>query len=286
MSINGNGGDGFRGAPRFTVGIVLSTGLKVVQASLFRLLGIIFAVAIPTVVVIAILVVVVAGAAPNGEGGLSLTLTRGTPTEALFLLSLAVVALVAHALIQAAITHGTLETLRGRKPAIGACLARAFTVLPQTFGASLILFVVLGVVGTVVMIVLNAFLPIAENAAAAFVAGVISTAVLALVLVRVWVIVPAIVFERAGPIACFRRSMALTKGRRWIVFGVFAAVVVANYAVNLLSNVLPQIGAPMAGAVLQAAATVFFLAFGAVLSAVGYYALRVEKEGAALSDIA
>lgn len=280
MSMYGNSG-----APRFTVGIVLTTGLKVVQANLFRLLGIIFAVAIPAVVVIALLVVVVAGGAPNTEGGLSLTLTRGTPTEALFLLSLATVALIANALIQGGITYATLETLRGRKPAIGACLTRAFAVLAKIFGASLILFVILGVVGTVVVMLLQLFLPVGENAAAGFLAGLLSTAALAVVLVRVWVFVPAIVFERAGPISCFRRSLALTKGRRWIVFGVFAAVVVANYAVSLLANVLPQIGAPMAGAALKFAATIFFLAFGAVLSAVGYYALRVEKEGVAIADI-
>jgi hypothetical protein len=288
MAFQGSGsGPNGAGERRFAVGTVVTTALKVVGANVARFLGIIFAVAIPAVVLIAAAVILTGAATPQpGQPGLSVTLTRGSAAETLFLLALAVISLVAYVLIQCGIIYATLQTLRGRRVGIRESLQVALALLPRGFAASLILVVVLVLGGTAALMLFRAIVGAAPpGAGAVLLLGALSTAVVSYVLVLTWVFMPAIVFERSGPLACFRRSIVLTTGRRWNIFAVFALVFVANWVVTLLSNLLPRIGAPMAGAALNYTAALFFMAFGAVLAAVGYYALRVEKEGVAIDDV-
>jgi ACR3 family arsenite efflux pump ArsB len=100
-----------------------------------------------------------------------------------------------------------------------------------------------------------------------------------------WVFVPAIVIERAGPIGGFKRSLALTKGRRWPVLGIILILAIANGLTSVLTWSLMAEAAPIGGAVLNALATLFFVVLAAVLSAVGYFHLRAEKEGRALDAV-
>lgn len=94
---------------------------------------------------------------------------------------------------------------------------------------------------------------------------------------------PACLLEGRGVLDSFKRSAALTRGRRWLVFGV------------LLLSLLPGLALPLGlGAVLEAlnfgaAAqtvasdiwSVLFGAFWAVLFTVLYLRLRAAREGAA-----
>jgi hypothetical protein len=100
----------------------------------------------------------------------------------------------------------------------------------------------------------------------------------------IWVFVPAIVVERAGALECFGRSMELTKGHRWGIFGILVLITVANWLISLASQALTQV-APVAGSVIDVASGLFFMALGPVLAAVGYYYLRAEKEGVAIDDV-
>jgi hypothetical protein len=272
------------GAPRFSVGTVISTSLKVISANLLRFLGIIVAIALPGVLLIAVAIVGMTDAAPTATGhALNFNLRGGTGSQILFMLFVGAVVLVVYVMIQCAITYGTLQTLRGRKAEIGACLSNGLASMPRVLLASL----ALAAIAIVLVVIFQFLFPPGTGTGAAgsavFAFGIM--AVLIFIVIMVWVFVPVIVVERAGLVASFRRSMALTKGHRWAILGIFALVALANWVVNYVSLVLPKIGAPAAGAALNVAAQLFFMALGAVLAAVGYYCLRAEKEGVGIDEV-
>ena len=99
-----------------------------------------------------------------------------------------------------------------------------------------------------------------------------------------YVAIPACVIEKLGVTASMSRSVALTKGYRWQIFGLFLLVVVVALVGAL---VLARIGgAGLAGQTLGFVWQVVSTAFGAVLSAVIYHDLRVAKEGIDLDTLA
>jgi hypothetical protein len=119
-----------------------------------------------------------------------------------------------------------------------------------------------------------------------FVPGVI-------LMVMFWVYVPAIVVENAGVTECFGRSRALTRGHRWGIFGMFLllGVVIAGLELILFTQVEDVQAMAMAmtsGWMLWgiSAVSVVITAYAAVLTSVGYYYLRAEKEGVLIEDIA
>ena len=99
--------------------------------------------------------------------------------------------------------------------------------------------------------------------------------------------VPVIVVEKRGIIDSFNRSAFLTKGRRWAVLGawlVFGVVALLVFALLIVVGGLVSLGIvlPLLAYVWQA----LFTAFSAVMTAVSYYYLRVDKEGVAIDEIA
>lgn len=282
MAMDGNAA----GAPRFSVGTVISTSLSVLFANIWSFLLIILGVGVPAVVLIGGASMVMAASVARsgaGAGGANVGLQGFGGTQVLFVIFIAVLAMLAYLLIQAAVTYGTLQSLRGRKAGIGACISNALSALPRVFLAALIFSVTMAVVGGVLVSAVSAIVP-GGAIAAGILAGLAIGAVFVAVVVLLWVFVPAIVVERAGPIACFERSMALTKGRRWGIFGILALVAVSNWVISLLGQLLGQI-APVASGVIDIAAALFFMALSAVLAAVGYYYLRAEKEGVAIDEV-
>src|SRR5262249_34087585 len=102
-----------------------------------------------------------------------------------------------------------------------------------------------------------------------------------------WLYVPAIVVEKKSIGDSLSRSAQLTKGRRWTAFGLWLVFTIASQVVtNVLDNVARGAGGGewvwVVEYVWQAAAT----AFSAVMIAVSYYYLRVDKEGVAIDEIA
>jgi uncharacterized membrane protein len=78
-------------------------------------------------------------------------------------------------------------------------------------------------------------------AVASILAGIAITIGLALIivpgliLITIWaVIIPVIVLERAGPLACFGRSQRLVRGHGWHVFGTLVLVFVIMIVVNIV----------------------------------------------------
>ncbi len=99
-----------------------------------------------------------------------------------------------------------------------------------------------------------------------------------------YVAIPACVIEKTGVIASLSRSVALTKGYRWQIFGLFLLVVVVALVGAL---VLARIGGEgFVGQILGFVWQVVSTAIGAVLAAVIYHDLRAAKEGIDLDTLA
>jgi hypothetical protein len=272
------------GAPRFSVGTVISTSLSVLFANIWAFLVVILAVGVPLVVVImGGSMIMAAGVAGPLETGAGLKLQDLSAASMLFLIFVSVLGVLAYLLIQAAVTYGALQSLRGRRAGIGACISNGLSVLPRVFLAGLLFAVAMAVVGFVVAFVFSMLASVGA-AAIAILGGIAMSAIFAFIVVTYWVFVPVIVVEQAGPIDCFTRSKALTKGRRWGIFGILVLVFFANWLISLLGRLLHQV-APAASGLIDILSLLFFMALSAVLAAVGYYFLRAEKEGVAIDDV-
>jgi hypothetical protein len=101
-----------------------------------------------------------------------------------------------------------------------------------------------------------------------------------------WVFVPVMVVENAGAIAGFGRSRRLTKGHRWEIFGIVVLVFVANAACSYVVGTIGRSGVVATAALLNVVLVLAFATLSSVLNAVGYYALRAEKERFGLGDLA
>jgi hypothetical protein len=271
------------GTPRFTVGGVISAGLSVVFANLFRFLAIILAAGVPLILLLGIGVAVLWAGAISSGPGFNVTLAGdATAAQVLFFILGVFLFLLAYFLIQSALTYGTLQHLRGRPVAIGACFSHGFNALPRVLLACILLFVGLIAVGGVAALLFGLLL--GGFGLAGILIGLAFGAGFLYIITLYWLFVPAIVVERAGVLECFGRSIALTKGHRWGIFGILVLITIANWVISFASQALTQV-APAAGGVIDIASGLFFLALGPVLAAVGYYFLRAEKEGVAIDDV-
>jgi hypothetical protein len=278
-------------APRFSVGRVFSVGFPILFRNILRFLVIIVAVVVP-ITVLGIGGGLAVSASFGADGDLRVDLEAAGWSGVVYIVFMAVLFVLGYFLIQAAITYGTLQALRGETAGIGACLRQGIAVLPRVFGAGLMFFIALGIVvaaaATVVFSVMGAFAfeePTASALAAGVVAFVVALVLIFLMGVIWWVFVPAIVVERAGPIACFGRSRALTKGHRWGVLGIILLLAVANGIVTALTDLMRNFGVDAGADIIDLVALALFTALTSVLAAVGYYYLRGEKEGVAIEDI-
>jgi hypothetical protein len=104
------------------------------------------------------------------------------------------------------------------------------------------------------------------------------------------------VIERPGTLASLTRSSDLTKGFRWRIFGLIIAFMIVAFALAILAGVIAGGALGLLGgseetlerhvAVIEWLWTALAMAAQATLSAVGYYDLRVAKEGVEIGDIA
>lgn len=99
-----------------------------------------------------------------------------------------------------------------------------------------------------------------------------------------YVAIPACVIEKLGVTESMSRSVALTKGYRWQIFGLFLLVVVISVLGAFVFTMIGGTG--LVGQLLSFGWQVVSTAFAAVLSAVIYHDLRVAKEGVGLDTLA
>jgi hypothetical protein len=248
------------GAPRFSIGNVLATSFAVIGRNIVPFLLLATLVSIPYMVIKQIVGV-----------DHQLYQTQINQVHTLYYARLAspgswiriIVSIVTSSLVTAALVYGTFQDLRGQRAAIGDLVGRGFSSLVPVFFAAII-FSILLFIGTILLVV----------------PGIILATAL-------WVYAPVIVLEKAGIGASFTRSRALTKGHRGAIFALYVIVVALVVAVEIV--VILTLHISMAALAYHWAAIpiwIFTQVFIAVVSAVGYYYLRSEKEGISVAEIA
>jgi hypothetical protein len=172
--------------------------------------------------------------------------------------------------LQAALVHGTIADLNGRRASVADCLSTGF----KHFGSLL-------------LIALGYFFAVFVGLIFFVVPGII-------VAIMLSVAVPVRVVENTPVMVAFDRSQDLTKGHRWAIFGLFVAYYIVQLIITMivLSVVIFSVlGSPEALGIAAGTAKAWpaILAsaiaqmINAVLSATGtasiYYELRQIKEG-------
>lgn len=160
-----------------------------------------------------------------------------------------------------AITYGVVQRLRHQDFTVGRSLEIGLSCLFPILGVSILTFLAVAL-GLVLLIIPGLMLSCMY-----YVAG------------------PVCVVERPGVVASLSRSSALTKGCRWKIFGIVVVVILASIA---MQQVAPAVFGAEAHVALLAGYLLDMVvsAFGAVLSGVTYYQLRVAKEGVDIETIA
>jgi hypothetical protein len=175
----------------------------------------------------------------------------------------ATLSMVLSALAQAIVLYGAFEDMRGRPVNL---------IESTKIGLGRILPVIAAVLCSVILVMLAAILLI--------IPGLI-------VITMLFVVTPACVVDRLGPIKSMGRSAELTKGHRWKVFGLWLATMIAG---GIVQGVLIKLAATIGGYPLQLLVQfvvgAIWGAFYAILAVVTYHDLRVAKEGVDTDQIA
>jgi hypothetical protein len=207
-------------------------------------------------------------------------------------------ALMVGAVTQAAILHGIIEDLRGRRaslissvwftgPRILAVLGAALSVI----GALVAVAVVGVMIEYAITVQSRGPNPLSIPSIMLLIIVVCVIIVGAILYMRWLVAVPACVLERLGPWKCLQRSAQLTKGHRWKLFGMMMALSVPAATGRALAFALPvsvamggglpllPVGAAALVALIHLTWNALYGAFSAALIAVTYHHLRVAKDG-------
>jgi hypothetical protein len=108
-----------------------------------------------------------------------------------------------------------------------------------------------------------------------------------------YVVAPAAVAERLGPLRAFARSAELTRGRRWGIYGLSLLLGVIALAI-LFVWIMPRIehGFALAIASVVSSSIAFNVLYGllglysGIVQAVSYALLRQDKDGTSLEELA
>ena len=158
-------------------------------------------------------------------------------------------------LMQAVYAYGVFHTLRGGDASTVVTLVQASRAFPLACLASLLATLVIGI-GTLLLIIPGIILSVA-----------------------LWLAVPAAAIEKKRPPAALGRSLELTKGHRWKVFGFLVLYLISAFAAaNLMPQTLYQ--QPVLGHFTQPSIWVDWVleAIVAVAAGVTYYDLRFLKD--------
>ena len=181
------------------------------------------------------------------------------------------ISLLASCVLQAALIHGTISDLNGRKAVFGDCLSTGMRFLLPVLGVSILTgFAV--VLGFVLLIVPGVLMALA------------------------WCVnVPVVVVERRGVMSTFSRSADLTRGHRWPILGLFVAYGLVAWVIDVVGVVaahgfsLASLTAggfnPVEWIVLTVVQVVQALIGAAGLASI-YYELRSNKEGVSAQQLA
>jgi len=158
------------------------------------------------------------------------------------------------------VNYGVIQWLAGRPAGVGDMLRQgARRMVGLLLAVLLVLLAVLG--GYILLIVPGIMIAVATSLA-----------------------LPAVTVEGIGAVDGFKRSLDLTRGYRWSIFGAFVLLGLINFAASLLGAALQLI--PILGLLLSLAISLVTATMPYVLPAVAYHDLRVMKEGVDTSQLA
>ncbi len=181
------------------------------------------------------------------------------------------ISLLASCVLQAALIHGTIADLNGRKAVFGDCLSTGMRFLLPVLGVSILTGIAV-VLGFVLLIVPGVLMALA------------------------WCVnVPVVVVERRGVTATFSRSADLTRGCRWPILGLSVAYLLVALLIDAVGVVASRgfsVAGLAAGGFNPAAWIVLTIVqvAQALVGAAGiasiYYELRSNKEGVSAQQLA
>ena len=176
------------------------------------------------------------------------------------------ISLIVSYVVMGTLVFGTVRELRGARAGLGECLLRGLSVfLPVLIVGILVTLLV--AVGTLLLVI----------------PGIVAIVMCA-------VAIPVAVVERPGIWASVKRSVALTKGNRWRVFGLilifYLGFAMIGYALDLAGVPTFTPDGSNFAVFVQFAWSAITTAIYAVFGAVIYHDLRIAKEGATTEQIA
>jgi len=252
---------------RFDIARVIQQTFGVLGRNIatFSILGVVLC-GIPTAIV-----AFVAGGMAKGmlQGAASHTFTFSPAMSAIGGMS-GLATLITTAILQGALIHATVQDLNGQPQSVGDSLATGLrNFLPLI--CVTILFAIAFVVGLVLLVVPGVMLACA------------------------WcVAVPSLLADRTGIFGAFSRSAELTRGNRWQIFGLLVIVLVVEWVLSVIFNLVTgasaigMSGDPLAAAERALSPLVLILGvirqtvgavIGATAAAVIYVELRRAREG-------
>jgi hypothetical protein len=278
-------------ATQFRIGGVITQSFATLRNNLVSFLLISLIVTILTYVVIFALVFLFLGAAfmggagmEPGSMGMMSALSLGFSAIVGIIIGFVIVMAI-NQLGVAAITYGTVQDLRGRKAGVGECLSHGLAVVAPVLGVAVLSALIIGVAAMVAYYILSFIHPVLGGIAA----GILAIAGF----IVFWVAVPTAVIERPGVIASLTRSVSLTAGYRWHILGIYLLLIVIAIGFVIVLAIVTAIISFISGTlgsivefILNIGFSLLATALMATLAAVGYYSLRVTKEGADIHDIA
>jgi hypothetical protein len=182
--------------------------------------------------------------------------------------------LIGTSLLQAALIHGTVSDLNGKKADLGDCLSTGLKYLFPVIGVSILTG--LAVAGGFILLVVPG-----------------------LMMAVAWCVnVPVVVADRRGVLEAFGRSADLTRGHRWSIFGLMVIYALVAWIVDMvgiaatagfsLAN-LANLTNPGFNAAEWAVVTVLQI-IQSLIAAAGiasiYYELRSAKDGVGPESLA
>ncbi len=200
---------------------------------------------------------------------------------------IALLVFVAHFVVQAVILHVAFQYLRGQRAPLSEAIWRGLGRFFPLLGLTILLFLAFGAITLVLT------LP------AAIGLGWMSLILWVVFLPALWIVwsmaSPCCVVERIGPIRSLQRSVVLTKGHRWKIFGILLLLFVsaligaliwggAAYFLirNAINSPIERIAMQGVSLVIAAIVTAYFNS----LWIMTYHDLRVAKEGIDTEQIA
>lgn len=203
------------------------------------------------------------------------------PVLAMLLLLIALIGLAIHG----AVTDAAFQDLLGEPADLLQSLGRALVMAPSLIAAGLFVVMLFGF-SVVLLGIAAGLLAGAVHWSFGLMLGLGGAVGLAALALRLWLMIPVIVVEGAGPIACIKRSAALTEGHRWKLL----ALLLTLFGPQVVVKLLLVVATPVLGAIVIAVVNILvsglFTAFNAVAATTIYGHLRAIKEGSGLAGLA